>query len=27
LPRKFDHGFATGLMVKDARLYLEEAEA
>lgn len=27
LPRTFDYGFATGLMVKDVRLYLEEAEA
>jgi 3-hydroxyisobutyrate dehydrogenase-like beta-hydroxyacid dehydrogenase len=27
LPRTFDHGFATGLMVKDIRLYLEEAKA
>jgi 3-hydroxyisobutyrate dehydrogenase-like beta-hydroxyacid dehydrogenase len=27
LPRSFDYGFATGLMVKDVRLYLEEAEA
>jgi 3-hydroxyisobutyrate dehydrogenase-like beta-hydroxyacid dehydrogenase len=27
LPRSFDFGFATGLMVKDVRLYLEEAEA
>jgi 3-hydroxyisobutyrate dehydrogenase-like beta-hydroxyacid dehydrogenase len=26
LPRSFDYGFATGLMVKDVRLYLEEAE-
>lgn len=25
LPRAFDYGFATGLMVKDVRLYLEEA--
>lgn len=25
LPRTFDYGFATGLMVKDIRLYLEEA--
>jgi 3-hydroxyisobutyrate dehydrogenase-like beta-hydroxyacid dehydrogenase len=25
LPRTFDFGFATGLMVKDVRLYLEEA--
>lgn len=25
LPRSFDYGFATGLMVKDVRLYLEEA--
>jgi len=25
LPRTFDYGFATGLMVKDVRLYLEEA--
>jgi 3-hydroxyisobutyrate dehydrogenase-like beta-hydroxyacid dehydrogenase len=27
LPRTFDFGFATGLMVKDVRLYLEEAAA
>jgi len=27
LPRTFDFGFATGLMVKDIRLYLEEARA
>ena len=27
LPRSFDFGFATGLMVKDVRLYLDEAEA
>jgi 3-hydroxyisobutyrate dehydrogenase-like beta-hydroxyacid dehydrogenase len=27
LPRTFDYGFATGLMVKDIRLYLEEAKA
>jgi 3-hydroxyisobutyrate dehydrogenase-like beta-hydroxyacid dehydrogenase len=27
LPRNFDFGFATGLMVKDVRLYLEEADA
>ncbi|OBK26830.1 oxidoreductase [Mycobacterium asiaticum] len=27
LPRTFDYGFSTGLMVKDVRLYLEEAEA
>ncbi len=27
LPRTFDFGFATGLMVKDVRLYLEEANA
>jgi 3-hydroxyisobutyrate dehydrogenase-like beta-hydroxyacid dehydrogenase len=27
LPRSFDFGFATGLMVKDVRLYLEEAKA
>jgi 3-hydroxyisobutyrate dehydrogenase-like beta-hydroxyacid dehydrogenase len=27
LPRTFDYGFATGLMVKDLRLYLEEAKA
>jgi 3-hydroxyisobutyrate dehydrogenase-like beta-hydroxyacid dehydrogenase len=27
LPRSFDYGFATGLMVKDVRLYLEEARA
>lgn len=26
LPRTFDYGFATGLMVKDVRLYLREAE-
>ena len=26
LPRTFDYGFATGLMLKDVRLYLEEAE-
>lgn len=26
LPRSFDYGFATGLMVKDVRLYLEEAK-
>ncbi|MCV7222760.1 NAD(P)-dependent oxidoreductase [Mycolicibacterium elephantis] len=26
LPRTFDYGFATGLMVKDVRLYLEEAQ-
>ncbi|MBX7432282.1 NAD(P)-dependent oxidoreductase [Mycobacterium sp. Y57] len=26
LPRTFDYGFATGLMVKDVRLYLQEAE-
>jgi 3-hydroxyisobutyrate dehydrogenase-like beta-hydroxyacid dehydrogenase len=25
LPRTFDYGFATGLMVKDVRLYLDEA--
>ena len=25
LPRTFDYGFATGLMVKDVRLYLQEA--
>jgi len=25
LPRTFDFGFATGLMVKDVRLYLDEA--
>jgi 3-hydroxyisobutyrate dehydrogenase-like beta-hydroxyacid dehydrogenase len=25
LPRTFDYGFATGLMVKDVRLYVEEA--
>jgi 3-hydroxyisobutyrate dehydrogenase len=25
LPRTFDFGFATGLMTKDVRLYLEEA--
>ncbi|WP_213772977.1 NAD(P)-dependent oxidoreductase [Bradyrhizobium sp. dw_78] len=27
LPRSFDFGFATGLMVKDVRLFLEEAKA
>jgi 3-hydroxyisobutyrate dehydrogenase-like beta-hydroxyacid dehydrogenase len=27
LPRTFDYGFATGLMVKDLRLYLDEAKA
>lgn len=27
LPRTFDYGFATGLMVKDLRLYLDEARA
>lgn len=27
LPRTFDYGFATGLMVKDLRLYLREAQA
>jgi 3-hydroxyisobutyrate dehydrogenase-like beta-hydroxyacid dehydrogenase len=27
LPRTFDFGFATGLMVKDVRLYLQEAGA
>jgi 3-hydroxyisobutyrate dehydrogenase-like beta-hydroxyacid dehydrogenase len=27
LPRSFDYGFATGLMVKDVRLCLEEAKA
>jgi len=27
LPRSFDYGFATGLMVKDVRLYLDEAAA
>jgi 3-hydroxyisobutyrate dehydrogenase-like beta-hydroxyacid dehydrogenase len=27
LPRTFDYGFATGLMVKDVRLYLDEAQA
>ncbi|MFZ1161041.1 NAD(P)-dependent oxidoreductase [Mycobacterium sp.] len=27
LPRTFDYGFATGLMVKDVRLYLNEAKA
>jgi hypothetical protein len=27
LPRSFDFGFATGLMVKDVRLCLEEARA
>src|SRR6476660_1737794 len=26
LPRTFDYGFATGLMVKDVRLYLDEAK-
>ncbi|SPM40449.1 3-hydroxyisobutyrate dehydrogenase or related beta-hydroxyacid dehydrogenase [Mycobacterium numidiamassiliense] len=26
LPRTFDYGFATGLMVKDVRLYLKEAK-
>lgn len=26
LPRTFDYGFATGLMAKDVRLYLQEAE-
>lgn len=26
LPRSFDYGFATGLMVKDVRLYLNEAD-
>jgi 3-hydroxyisobutyrate dehydrogenase-like beta-hydroxyacid dehydrogenase len=26
LPRSFDYGFATGLMVKDVRLFLEEAK-
>lgn len=26
LPRTFDYGFATGLVVKDLRLYLEEAQ-
>jgi 3-hydroxyisobutyrate dehydrogenase-like beta-hydroxyacid dehydrogenase len=26
LPRTFDYGFATGLMVKDVRLYLNEAK-
>ena len=26
LPRSFDYGFATGLMVKDVRLYLDEAK-
>jgi 3-hydroxyisobutyrate dehydrogenase-like beta-hydroxyacid dehydrogenase len=26
LPRTFDYGFATGLMVKDVRLFLEEAK-
>ena len=26
LPRTYDYGFATGLMVKDVRLYLQEAE-
>lgn len=27
LPRSFDYGFATGLMVKDVHLYLDEAKA
>lgn len=27
LPRTFDYGFSTGLMVKDVRLYIEEAKA
>ena len=27
LPRTFNYGFATGLMVKDVRLYLDEAKA
>ncbi|OBG30777.1 NAD(P)-dependent oxidoreductase [Mycobacterium sp. E3198] len=27
LPRTFDYGFATGLMVKDVRLYLDEARS
>jgi 3-hydroxyisobutyrate dehydrogenase-like beta-hydroxyacid dehydrogenase len=27
LPRTFDFGFATGLMVKDVRLYLEEMKS
>ncbi len=27
LPRSFDYGFATGLMVKDVQLYLDEAKA
>ncbi|OMC45168.1 oxidoreductase [Mycobacterium sp. IS-2888] len=27
LPRTFDYGFATGLMLKDVRLYLDEAKA
>jgi 3-hydroxyisobutyrate dehydrogenase len=27
LPRTFDYGFATGLMAKDVRLFLEEADA
>lgn len=27
LPRSFDYGFATGLMVKDVRLYLDEVKA
>lgn len=27
LPRKFDYGFATGLMLKDVRLFLDEARA
>jgi 3-hydroxyisobutyrate dehydrogenase-like beta-hydroxyacid dehydrogenase len=26
LPRTFDFGFATGLMVKDVRLFLDEAK-
>jgi 3-hydroxyisobutyrate dehydrogenase-like beta-hydroxyacid dehydrogenase len=26
LPRTFDYGFATGLMVKDVRLYVDEAQ-
>jgi 3-hydroxyisobutyrate dehydrogenase-like beta-hydroxyacid dehydrogenase len=26
LSRTFDHGFATGLMVKDVQLYLDEAK-
>jgi 3-hydroxyisobutyrate dehydrogenase-like beta-hydroxyacid dehydrogenase len=27
LPRTFDYGFAAGLMVKDVRLYLDEAKS